>query len=159
MLSSDKEIEVVGQAGGGEEAIRMASELRPDVLLVDVSMPDMGGLDVLERMGAEIEIEQESGSDAPDREPVGDVTVRPSVLRATKVGGDEVPRLIDELPLVAILGSRATGRTRIRPGQAPPARRAHARSATSCTRRSSSSTRTRIGRRTSPPGSSPGAPP
>lgn len=71
-------------------------------------------LDVLERMGAEIEIEEAVGADDPAREPVGDVTVRPAGLRATTVEGDEVPALIDELPLVAVLGSRAEGVTRIR---------------------------------------------
>lgn len=70
-------------------------------------------LDVLERMGAEIDIEVEEGSQAPDREPVGDVSVRPGRLEATTVGGEEVPRLIDELPLVAVLGARAAGTTTI----------------------------------------------
>lgn len=71
-------------------------------------------LDVLGRMGAEIEIEETVGADDSAREPVGDVTVRPAGLRATTVEGDEVPALIDELPLVAVLGSRAEGVTRIR---------------------------------------------
>lgn len=71
-------------------------------------------LDVLERMGAEIEIDVTVGIDDPEEEPVGHVTVRPAGLRGTTVEGDEVPRLIDELPLVAVLGSRAEGVTRIR---------------------------------------------
>lgn len=70
-------------------------------------------LDVLERMGARIDIELEPGSDAPDREPVGQVTVRPGGLRATTVRGSEIPRLIDELPLIAVLGARAVGTTKI----------------------------------------------
>lgn len=68
-------------------------------------------LDVLARMGALVEIDQTSGDDEP--EPFGDVTVSPSTLTATSIGADEVPRLIDELPLIAALGARARGVTRI----------------------------------------------
>jgi len=69
-------------------------------------------LDVLERMGARVRVEATSAPDAC--EPVGDVTVQPGTLRATEVGAEEVPSLIDELPLVAVLGARAEGVTRIR---------------------------------------------
>lgn len=69
-------------------------------------------LDVLERMGAKVRIESTSAPDAC--EPVGDVTVEAGTLRATEVGADEVPSLIDELPLVAALGAWAEGVTRIR---------------------------------------------
>jgi 3-phosphoshikimate 1-carboxyvinyltransferase len=54
--------------------------------------------------------ETESG---PVGEPVGDVTVSCSGLRGTSVSGMEIPWLIDELPLVAVLGARADGVTRI----------------------------------------------
>ena len=70
-------------------------------------------LDVLERMGAPPRVEREDDGSAP--EPTGSVTVVPAALRATSVEAvDEVPRLIDELPLVAVLGARAEGTTRIR---------------------------------------------
>ena len=48
ILSEHPEIEVVGQAGCGADAIRMALELRPDILLCDVSMPDIEGPEVVE---------------------------------------------------------------------------------------------------------------
>src|SRR5262245_9326756 len=38
-------IEVVGAAGSGEEAIRRAPVLRPDILLMDIAMPGMGGVE------------------------------------------------------------------------------------------------------------------
>jgi 3-phosphoshikimate 1-carboxyvinyltransferase len=69
-------------------------------------------LDVLERMGAAPSVRVTSSTDAP--EPVGEVTVRPAALRGTTVSGAEVPALIDELPLVAVLGARAEGVTEIR---------------------------------------------
>ncbi|MEX0993511.1 MAG: 3-phosphoshikimate 1-carboxyvinyltransferase [Solirubrobacterales bacterium] len=70
-----------------------------------------GLLDVMVRMGANIERE-----DAPHDggEAVGDLTVRSAPLRATTVEPGEVPLLIDELPLVALLGAFADGTTVVR---------------------------------------------
>jgi DNA-binding NarL/FixJ family response regulator len=49
-LEADPEIEVVGQASNGQEAIELALDLRPDVVLLDIKMPGEGGLMVLERL-------------------------------------------------------------------------------------------------------------
>lgn len=68
-------------------------------------------LHVLQRMGARVTWDVE-GDPGPG-EPVGTVTAAPGTLKATEVGGAEVPHLIDELPLVAVLASRAEGETRI----------------------------------------------
>lgn len=71
-------------------------------------------LDVLRAMGAKVEVEPETGADA-DWEPRGAVTVSGAELRGVEVGGEEIiPNLIDELPLVAVLGALARGRTVIR---------------------------------------------
>ncbi|HET9948859.1 MAG TPA: 3-phosphoshikimate 1-carboxyvinyltransferase [Longimicrobiales bacterium] len=69
-------------------------------------------LDVLRRMGARVEVEPDRG--AWGEEPVGAVTAGPAELVAVQVGADEVPGVIDELPLVAALGARARGVTSIR---------------------------------------------
>jgi PAS domain S-box-containing protein len=45
VFKREKEIVIVGEAGGGKEAIDKARELKPDVILMDVSMPDMDGLE------------------------------------------------------------------------------------------------------------------
>ncbi len=68
-------------------------------------------LDVLRRMGARVAVEVTSSSESP--EPYGVVSVEGSELRGVEVGADEVPGLIDELPLLAVLGARAEGTTRI----------------------------------------------
>jgi 3-phosphoshikimate 1-carboxyvinyltransferase len=71
-------------------------------------------LGVLERMGLRLEVEPEDGGEGMVDEPVGSVTVWPGELEGTEVDAEEIPRLIDELPLVAVLGARAQGVTRIR---------------------------------------------
>lgn len=43
-------IEVVGEAANGEEAVRVATETRPDVALIDVRMPVLDGLAAIERL-------------------------------------------------------------------------------------------------------------
>ena len=69
-------------------------------------------LDVLKRMGAGVEVKVHNPG--PDVEPIGDVTIRGAELKGTEVAGAEIPKLIDELPLVAVLGALAEGKTVIR---------------------------------------------
>src|SRR3954464_5670493 len=49
-LESDPALKVVGQADNGEEGLRLARELQPDVVILDLHMPGMGGMTVLERL-------------------------------------------------------------------------------------------------------------
>jgi 3-phosphoshikimate 1-carboxyvinyltransferase len=67
-------------------------------------------LDILRRMGARIEVEES----ASGMEPMGTIRVEGGPLVATEVGGDEIPNVIDELPLVAVAASVAEGTTVIR---------------------------------------------
>ncbi len=67
----------------------------------------IGLLGILNRMGAAIEVEE--GPDAI--EPAGAILARHGPLQATRVHAEEVPLAIDELPLVALLGCFAEGRT------------------------------------------------
>jgi 3-phosphoshikimate 1-carboxyvinyltransferase len=71
----------------------------------------IGFLDVLERMGARVSIFNRRRA---GREPVGDVQVQHAELIATEITPGEVPLLVDELPLVALLGSHARGETIVR---------------------------------------------
>jgi 3-phosphoshikimate 1-carboxyvinyltransferase len=68
----------------------------------------IGFIQVLRRMGAEVEI-RESGTVMG--EPVGDLAAWPSQLEGTEVSAAEIPSLIDEIPLLAVLASRAVGET------------------------------------------------
>jgi DNA-binding NarL/FixJ family response regulator len=53
LLQAERSVEVVGRAGDGEEAARLAAELAPDVLLMDLSMPRVDGFEATERVCAE----------------------------------------------------------------------------------------------------------
>ncbi|MCR3743178.1 DNA-binding response regulator, NarL/FixJ family, contains REC and HTH domains [Actinomadura glauciflava] len=89
LLSSDPGIEVIGQAGNGREAVEMARRLDPDVVVMDIRMPEMDGL------AATAEL---AGSPDPDADPAD---VRPKVLVLTTFDLDEY--------VYEALGSGASG--------------------------------------------------
>ncbi len=78
---------------------------------VGVNPTRSGLLHVLERMGASLGADPFLEEDG--KEPVSSLRAMPSKLVCTDVGGDEVPAMIDEFPVLAILASRAEGVTRI----------------------------------------------
>jgi 3-phosphoshikimate 1-carboxyvinyltransferase len=70
-----------------------------------------GILDVMRLMGADISIENKK---TVGNEPVADIVVESSTLKGTDVGGTSIPRIIDEIPLIALAACYAEGRTFIR---------------------------------------------
>ena len=87
-------------------AAAMAESGRLRIRSVGVNPTRIGFVHVLRRMGASIQIENE---EMRQGEPVGDLVVAPAALRATEVGAGEIPGLIDEIPLLAVVASRAEG--------------------------------------------------
>jgi 3-phosphoshikimate 1-carboxyvinyltransferase len=70
-----------------------------------------GIIDILAAMGARLKVENERMEAG---EPSADVVIESSELTGTEVGGDIIPRLIDEIPVLAVAGSIAKGKTVIR---------------------------------------------
>ncbi|MEI6125910.1 MAG: 3-phosphoshikimate 1-carboxyvinyltransferase, partial [Pseudomonadota bacterium] len=78
---------------------------------VGINPTRKGILEILQRMGGSIDIvneRQECG------EPVADIAVRSSRLKAVEIGGEIIPRTIDEIPVLAVAASLAEGTTIIR---------------------------------------------
>jgi 3-phosphoshikimate 1-carboxyvinyltransferase len=126
------------ERGAGGISVRAAARLEPGEIVVpadfssaaffltaallipgsEVTLDDVGLnptrtglLAILERMGADVQVELQGERGG---EPSGRILVRASGLRATEVGGAEVPLAIDELPLVALAACFAEGETIIR---------------------------------------------
>ena len=84
-----------------------------DIILQNVGLnPTRTGiLEVLKKMGGNIEIlnkREEAG------EPVGDIRIKYSDLKSCTIDGDIIPRLIDELPVIAVLATQAEGTTTVK---------------------------------------------
>ena len=81
---------------------------------VGINPTRTGIIDVLKDMDADITLENVHTSAG---ETVADITVRSSSLKGTTVGGDIIPRLIDELPIIAVAAVFADGQTVIKDAQ------------------------------------------
>jgi len=86
---------------------------KSEVLLKNVGInPTRSGiLEVYKNMGAEIEIER---INLDTKEPSANIVVRASSLKGTIIEGSLIPRLIDELPIIALVATQAHGTTIIR---------------------------------------------
>lgn len=50
ILAAQSDLEVIGEAGNGREAVALAEELKPDVVVMDVSMPELNGVEATRRL-------------------------------------------------------------------------------------------------------------
>ncbi|MBD1378600.1 3-phosphoshikimate 1-carboxyvinyltransferase [Metabacillus arenae] len=90
-------------------AINPRSEIRLN--RVGTNQTRTGILDVLLNMGASV---TQANSVTDQAEPMADFIVRTSNLKATEISGDLIPRLIDEIPIIALLATQAEGTTVIK---------------------------------------------
>jgi 3-phosphoshikimate 1-carboxyvinyltransferase len=90
----------------GAATLAQGGELR--IAGVGLNPTRIGFLDVLRRMGGRAAVER---VELRYGEPVGDLVIGPAALTGTEVGGWEIPGLIDEIPMLAVLASRASGTT------------------------------------------------
>lgn len=89
-------------------AVTLAGSREWRVPSVGVNPTRTGFLSVLARMGGSVE---RVGEEEWLGEPVADLRVGPASLRSTQVTPDEIPGLIDEIPMLAVLAARAQGTT------------------------------------------------
>lgn len=82
---------------------------------VGVNATRRGFLDLLARMGAKVEVRGERMNSFS--EPVADLALSTSQLQGIEVKGDIIPRVIDELPLLAVVATQARGETVVRDAQ------------------------------------------
>jgi 3-phosphoshikimate 1-carboxyvinyltransferase len=95
-------------AGAGVLGVARAEVAIDGVLL---NPTRVGFYSVLRRMGADVSLESHAADGA---EPVGTIRTHRASLSAVQVGADEVPSMVDELPLLACIATRAEGETVIR---------------------------------------------
>jgi 3-phosphoshikimate 1-carboxyvinyltransferase len=108
------DLDIAGEFSSAAPFIVAAAVLAGSELVVqgvNVNATRTGLLDVLGRMGARVTVFNRR---TVGGEPVGDIEVRSAPLVATTVGADDVPSLVDELPLVALAASFARGRSEVR---------------------------------------------
>lgn len=93
--------------------VAAAAQDDSDLLVRDVGLNETrtGILSVLLRMGARV---REVIEDCDQVEPRGEVRIQGGRLRGTIIAGDEVPNVIDEIPILAVAGALAHGKTVIR---------------------------------------------
>lgn len=70
-----------------------------------------GIIDVLHRMGADLEVKDE---EIISEEPRGSILAKTSKLKGIKISGEIIPRIIDEIPIIAVAATQAEGTTEIR---------------------------------------------
>jgi DNA-binding NarL/FixJ family response regulator len=109
LLALDDVIEVWGEASSGPEAVRLAEELDPDVVLLDVRMPGGGGLEVLPALAARSRVLMLTYSDEP--------AVVSQALRAGATGF-LVHGAFESRELVRAIRDTADGQSRLSPSAA-----------------------------------------
>jgi DNA-binding NarL/FixJ family response regulator len=111
LLSEDDRVEVVGIANDGVEAVALAMDLRPDVILMDLRMPVMDGLEATRRvrdLGLDSQILILTGTDAAVGSDEAAEAGASGYLRKER-GVEELRRVfLEAASLAAVLGAPAT---------------------------------------------------
>lgn len=109
-----KDMEVCGDISSAAFFMVAAAIVKNSEIIIEnvgVNYTRSGIIDVFERMGANIELMNERNISG---EAVADIKVSYSDLKGTTIGGADIPRLIDEIPVIAVLATQADGITVIK---------------------------------------------
>ncbi|WP_139489158.1 3-phosphoshikimate 1-carboxyvinyltransferase [Brevibacillus dissolubilis] len=92
-------------------AVMMVPNSKLTIENVGINPTRTGIIDVVKAMGGQIELTNQR---IVNEEPIADIVVTHSELTGTVIEGDLIPRLIDEIPVIAVLATQAKGQTIIR---------------------------------------------
>ena len=109
-----KEIEIPGDISSAAFFIALGVLVKDSdikILSCGINPTRIGIIKVLQRMGAEIDIN--NAAYTKSFEPKADITIRSSPLSATRITKEEIPSLIDEIPIIALCATQANGETTI----------------------------------------------
>jgi 3-phosphoshikimate 1-carboxyvinyltransferase len=109
-----KDIDIPGDISSAAFFMAAAAIIPGSKLLirnVGLNPSRTGIIDVLHRMGADIEIQNEV---VLCGEPRGDILVKSGKLKAIELSGNIIPRIIDEIPIIAVAAAKASGTTTIK---------------------------------------------
>ena len=98
ILTTDGRIAVVGRASNGEEAVALARDGRPDVVLMDIAMPVLDGIAATKAIGVEApesRVVVLTGSDAPDDITRARAAGASGYVTKDQVAGDLVRAILD----------------------------------------------------------------
>lgn len=94
LLLESEGYDVVGEAGDGAEAVRAVRELSPDLVLLDLQLPDFDGFEVAQRIGAGPDIVLVSSRDRSDLGPLLETSDVRGFISKSELTGEALAELL-----------------------------------------------------------------
>jgi CheY-like chemotaxis protein/two-component sensor histidine kinase len=101
LLMEEPDIEIVGEAGNGQEAVELARRMQPDVFLMDVTMPMVDGIEATRQITADLPAVRVVGLSMHDEEGMADAMARAGAAAYLPKGG-AFNRLIETIRAMAV---------------------------------------------------------
>jgi len=114
LIAKEEDIIIPGDISSAAFFLVLASVIKSSKVLiknVGINPTRTGILDVLQKMGADITLKNKKDN---NYEPIADLLVKGKKLEGIEVSGDIIPKIIDEIPVLAVAATQAEGITRIK---------------------------------------------